>query len=344
MVLLRRFSLFLLLAGCASACRATRGDTQLFSLEDPRGDDHGDGQLRYPLRQDLGPGSLDLLSFRADAESGGTRFEATFAQPIPVPQRRTLDAAGTTLADVARFGFYTFNLDVYVDEDGAEGSGRTDTLPGRHLVLAPGSAWEKVILLTPRPYEAREALRKLWREAAFAEAQKQGSLSEPAVRALEAQVEQRLEASVFFPTRIRVSGHLVSFFVPEAFLGGQARPSWGYAVAVTGATLDRRVELPPVLGSMTAPAAQGLMVLGIGPGVSHERFGGGRMGGTTPQSPVVDLLVPEGVSQEEVLGPQSPGWPAVVPAPSAPPALPQAPDAGGVSGQGDAPPAVTPHE
>jgi hypothetical protein len=340
MVLVRRLSLLLLLATCASACRGTRGDTRLFTLEDPPGDDHGDGLLRYPLRQDLGPGSLDLLSLRAYADSGGTRFEATFVRPISSPQRRTVDAAGTTQADVARFGFYTFNLDVYVDQDGTEGSGRTDTLPGRHLTLAPGSAWEKVLVLTPRPYEAREALRKLWREAALVEAQQRGPVSEPAVRALEAQVERQLEAHVFFPTRIGVRGATISFFVPEGFLGGQARPTWGYAVAVTGSTLDRRVELPALLGSVTAPVAQGLMVLGIGPGVSHERFGGGRLG-TTAQSPVVDLMVPEGVRQEEVLGPEAPGWPAVVPAS---PVLPQAPDASGAAGQGDAPGAVTPRE
>jgi hypothetical protein len=337
---LRRFPLLLLLATLAGACHGgTRGGSPLFSLEDPRGDDHGDGELRYPLRDDMGPGAMDLLSFRAWPESGGTRFEATFARPIPVPQRRTVDAAGTTLVDQARFGFYTFNLDVYVDQDRQEGSGRTDTLPGRNLSLAPGSAWERAIVLTPRPFEARDVLRKLWRDAAVAEAQKQqGSVSESAVRALEAQVEQRMEALVFFPTRVRVFGPTVSFFVPDSFLGGQAQPAWGYAVAVTGATLERRVELPTLLGGMTASPTQGMMVLGIGPGVSKERFGGGRVGGSG-QSPVVDLLVPEGVRQETVLGPDAPAWPAVVPAS---PALPQAPDAGGAAGQGDAPAAPVP--
>jgi hypothetical protein len=341
MVMLRRLSLLLLLATCASACRDTRGDTRLFTLEDPRGDDHGDGELRYPLRQDMGPGSMDLLSFRASAEGGGTRFEAVFARPIPVPTGRTMDAAGTTLADMARFGFYTFNLDVYVDEDGQEGSGRMDTLPGRYLTLAPGSAWEKVILLTPRPYEARDVLRALWRQEALGELQRrQGEVSESAARALEAQVEQRIARSVFFPTRVRVSGPTVSFFVPESFLGGQARPTWGYAVAVTGASLERRVELPALFGGVTAPAPRGLMVLGIGPGTSHERFGGGRLGSTT-QSPVVDLLVPEGVTQQEVLGQQARPWPAVVPAS---PGLPQAPDAGGMAGQGDAPASPAPQQ
>lgn len=341
MVLFRRLSLLVLLASLVGAChaRGTRGGTLLFSLDDPRGDDHGDGELRYPLRDDLEPGVFDLLSLRAYAESGGTRFEATFAKPIPVPTRRTVDAAGTTLADQARFGFYTFNLDIYVDEDRVEGSGRTDTLPGRQLTLTPGSAWEKAIILTPRPYEARDVLRKLWRDAALAEAQQQGSgVSESAVHALEAQVEQRIAEQVFFPTLVRVTGPTVSFFVPDAFLGGQAKPTWGYAVAVTGATLERRVELPSLFSPVTNPRERGVMVLGIGHGLSQERFGGGRLG-STDQSPVVDLMVPEGLRQEDVLGPQGPPWQAVVPAS---PALPQAPDASGSSGQGDAPGAATP--
>ncbi len=332
---LRRLFPSLLLAILAGACHA-RGSREslLFSLEDPRGDDHGDGELRYPLRQDFEPGSLDLVSLSAQAESGGTRFEATFARPIVKPQRgRTIDAAGTTMADVARLGFYTFNLDIYVDTDRVEGSGRTDTVPGRNLTLAPGSAWEKLILLSPRPYESRDMLRQLWGRDARVEAGRQGPVSESAARALDAQVERQVEERVFFPTRIRVFGNTVSFFVPDGFLGGRAQPSWGYAVAVTGATLDRRVELPSAFGSVTAPGEQGVLALGIGPGVSRERLGGGRLGDPN-QSPIVDLMVPEGVRQEEVLGPKGPAWLAVVPAS---PVLPQAPDAGAPGGQGDAP-------
>jgi hypothetical protein len=341
MALPGRTCLFLLLAVLAGAChaRAVRGESLLFTLEDPRGDDHGDGELRYPLRENMTPGSMDLLSVRAYAQSGGTLFEATFARPIAQPQRgRTVDLAGGTQAQMARHGFYTFNLDIYVDQDRVEGSGRTDTLPGRHLTLDAGSAWEKVIALTPRPFEARDMLRKLWREAAREEEQqREGPLSESALRALNARVERELAERIFFPTRIRVTGSTVAFFVPEEFLGEPARATWGYAVAVTGATEDRRVEMPAILGGVTQ-VSQGLMVLGIRPGVSHEFFGGGRLGDPR-QSPVVDLLVPEGVRQEEVLGPRAPPWPAVVPGAAR---LPQAPDTAGASGEGDAPGAGAP--
>jgi hypothetical protein len=339
MVLVRRLFLPLLLAVLAAGClsRAAREEARLFSLKDPRGDDHGDGSLRYPLREDLGPGSLDVLSLEAHAEGGGTRFEATFARPIARPQAgHAVDSIGTSLRQVARHGFYTFNLDVYVDMDGAEGSGRTDTLPGRNLQLAPASAWERVVLLTPRPPEARDLLRKLWRqEAREAWQREKGALGESEARTLDAQVDRTLEERVFFPTRIHVSGATVSFFVPEAFFGGPAKPSWGYAAAVTGAQLDIKVSLPAFLGGVVAPQ-RGLLVLDIQPGDSRERFGGGRSGDAR-QSPVVDLLVPEGVTQEQVLAASAPPWPAVVPAPTSPPALPQAPDASGPSGQGDAP-------
>jgi len=37
----------------------------IFTLTDPRGDDHGDGNYIYPDNNDLDPGQLDILSFQA---------------------------------------------------------------------------------------------------------------------------------------------------------------------------------------------------------------------------------------------------------------------------------------
>ena len=61
------------------------------------GDDHGDGSLLYPLRDDLAPGELDLRSLTARADPDGTMFEATFARPIRRPDKRAIDAGGGTL-------------------------------------------------------------------------------------------------------------------------------------------------------------------------------------------------------------------------------------------------------
>jgi hypothetical protein len=123
---------------------------------------------------------------------------------------------------------------------------------------------------------------------------------------------------VFFPTQVRVTGATVEFFVPDDFFGGAPRPEWGYALAVTGASIENKVNIAALFGK---DSPQGMMVLPIAPGDSKERFGGGRLGDPN-QSPVVDLVVPEGVTQEQVLGPNAPPWPAVVPAGSPAPSLP----------------------
>src|SRR6185436_13619279 len=137
------------------------GEKPIFALTDPRGDDHGDGNLRYPRRDDLRPGDLDLLSLEARAVSDGTEFEARFARPIQPTARRTIDIGGGSLDDIARYNFYTFNLDVYIDTDRVAGSGSVSTLPGRKAEIDPANAWEKAICLTPRPAEARLALKKI---------------------------------------------------------------------------------------------------------------------------------------------------------------------------------------
>ncbi|MCY1030313.1 hypothetical protein OV207_02510 [Corallococcus sp. BB11-1] len=348
MLLRRRGLSAFLLASCLAACSGarTREDSLLFRMEDPVGDDVGDGELLYPRRTDLGRGALDVVAVAAFADGEATRFEVTFAHPIAKPSRaQAVDIGGATVADRARHGFYTFNVDLYVDTDRVTGSGRTDTLPGRNLTLSPDSGWEKAILLTPRPYEARELLRKHWRELALREYQeKKGPIGGKVEAELNAAAEQDLEARVFFPTLIQVSGRTVMFQVPDRFLGRHAQPDWGYGVAVTGASIDRRVSLGGMFGGVTE-GNTGLMAMGIAPGEPvNDRFGGGRKGDPS-QSPVVDLLVPPGETQEAVLGAAKPGWRTVVPSgrvtTPAPAVVAPEPDAGTVdAGVPDVAPAV----
>src|SRR6185436_2851989 len=66
----------------------------LFTLSDPRGDDHGDGNFIYPLNEELDPGDLDLLALSASPAKGGAWFEVTFAKPIRVPQSEVVDDLG----------------------------------------------------------------------------------------------------------------------------------------------------------------------------------------------------------------------------------------------------------
>lgn len=311
---MHRPGLALALLVLAAGCRHLPGGAAppLFTLADPRGDDHGDGDLVYPVGADVAPGDLDLVSLSARREGQGTLFTATFARPVARPPVRPIDDVGTMLTDVARLGFYTLNLDLYVTLDREPGSGEVRMLPGRKAEVAPEFAWEVAIVLTPQPAEARAQLRKIWAEEDRRRAGEQRSLGAREVADLEAAVETRV-AKVFFPTRVRVLGNAISFYVPPEVFGGPAQPGQGYVVAVSGAEIATKVDLGAFFGRGQTP---GLHVRGIAPGPPREgRFGGGREHDPL-QPPLVDVVVPPGgPTQEEVLrgDPDHPGAPRRVP-------------------------------
>jgi hypothetical protein len=274
-----------------------RAAAPIFQLSDPRGDDHGGGALLYPMRDDLEPGDLDLISFSARREKDGTQFEASFARPIRKPTRRPIDAGGTALDWIARHGFYTFNLDVYIDTDRETGLGETAMLPGRRAEVARAFAWDRAICLTPVPHEAEEALKRMHFEAAK-ERLKASSprLDEATLDSLRQSVAADVGRQVYFPTRIRVTGPKVSFLVPDSILGGPARADWAYVVVVTGAEVTQRIDLGATLG-VKQRVEPGLFIVPVRESRSPESFGGGREDDTLePQ--IIDALVPEGVAQE----------------------------------------------
>ena len=289
---------------------------QIFEIRDARGDDHGDGRIVYPLREEFERGDLDLISLRARKQKNSTVFEATFANDIKVPERRAVDELGTQLDTLARFGFYTFNLDIYIDMDREAGSGGVSALPGRNASLR--SAWDRAVILTPQPAEAKSQLRRLVVDA-MSEALREGDENADEVRGrVRKQVPPNLDERVYFPTRIRVRGRTISFSVPDSFLGGPAQASWGYAVAVSGADLMQSLDLTARAGLARA-SRDTLMVLEVRSGTWKDFFGGGRDDAPL-QPPLIDILVPEGESQEEILrdfdsaGGRPVTLPAVVPA------------------------------
>jgi len=282
----------------AGAARAGAGGI-LFQIDDPRQDDHGEGTLRYPLNYyGLAPGDLDLVSLSARRARGGTEFEATFGAAVKSPSTQVIDLGGGQMKDLARFGFYGVNLDIYVDVDRVAGSGGVKTLPGRKSAIRPEFAWEKAIVLTPRPYEAKSELRRaLLRDLRRELAGKQG-VGEQQADELKATLPNEMEQRVFFPTRIRVSGRKILFFVPDDFLGGPAEADWAYVVFTTGADVDQRFS---VLGDLSSGGPEdGLFVLPAKPGGAVDRFGGSR-DDDIGQPPIVDLVVPSSTTQERVL-------------------------------------------
>ncbi len=298
--------------------------TSLFKLADPRGDDDGDGRLTYPGSSDYRKGDLDLLSLEALREADGTNFVATFARPVRQPGRGAFDELGTPADSVLRYGFYTLNLDIYIDIDRVAGSGGVALLPGRKAEVAPEFAWDRAICLTPRPNEARELLNRIVLNA-LQQSQappEEGEDQDGASRAeLKKMVPADLESRVFFPSRVRVRGNTISFFVPDSFLGGAARADWAYVVAVSGADLHQSIDLKAAVG-LGAEREQRLMILPIAPGQWSDRFGGG-LENDPLQPPLVDVIVPAGSNQEKLLQDRSlrdnrpVQLPGVVPSPPA---------------------------
>lgn len=273
---------------------------EIFTLTDPRGDDHGDGRIVYPGNDDLKPGDLDIVSLTAREDGSGTMFEVTFAKPVRVPGREAVDDLGTQLDKLARFGFYNLNLDIYIDTDRAPGSGGLTMLPGRHAEIDPATAWEKAVILTPRPNEAKAELKRLLLKTLSQDVNKEGStLTDAEAEALRKQIPVDIDERVFFPTQIHVRGQKISFFVPGIFLGGPAKPTWAYVVATSGADLVQSLDIAHRLGRQTGD--QGLMILPVSPGRWQDRFGGGRENAAI-QPPLIDVIVPKGGrTQEEVL-------------------------------------------
>jgi hypothetical protein len=298
-------ALFLAAAGSAAAAAAAAapspkvGDV-LFTLDDPRGDDYGDGTITYPLRYyGLTLGDLDLLSFSARYVDGGTEFSVTFANPIRKPARRTIDEGGTSLDDVARFGFYAFNIDVYIDTDRIPRSGAVNTLPGRNVQIAAENAWEKAICLTPRPFEAKTELKRILLKQLKRQLLKEsGKVDKSDAEIIRHELPDDVETHIFFPTRINAYGRTIKFFVPESFLGGPAKDTWSYVIFVTGADVDQRFDYATDLSVLRG--ADNLMVLPVATGGPDDQFGGRREDDDL-EPPIIDLVVPPGKHQEDVL-------------------------------------------
>ena len=270
----------------------------IFELKDARNDDHGDGTLILPTEKEYRPGDFDLLSLSATPDEGGTLFKLEFAQTIDRPDTRAIDAGGKTLEAVARYGFYTFNIDIYIDKDRKPGSGYTATLPGRNASIDPEFAWEKVICLTPRPAEARGLLKKQLVKNLEAKLQAEKGRVDPEDSSkISANASSDLEGSYYFPERVRVNSRIITFFVPGYFLGGSAEANWGYVILETVSTLEDKYALADFGGAAYGTT---FMNLPVAEGGWSDRLG------TTRQEvdylpPIIDMFVPSGKKQEDVL-------------------------------------------
>jgi hypothetical protein len=251
---------------------AWAGQRSLATISDPSGDDFGAGTLVYPQRADFQTGDLDLLQLKISRDEEGFWFEAMFKNPIRDPGAVINSVGAESLANFARKGFYQFNLDVYVDTDRVRGSGNTFTLPGRQVQIDPAYAWEKAVILTPRPELMRQQLLD--------------ALTEQYPDRTKTETEASVDQAMFFPTRILVRGRSISFFVPTDFFAGSDGTDWAVTGLVTGAITTIPADL--TLFPSTKKPLERLQLGAMQPVAGHPKdtFG---YSGAMP-SPVVDML------------------------------------------------------
>jgi C-terminal binding-module, SLH-like, of glucodextranase len=259
----------------------------LLSIADPEGDDVGDGSLAYPRDSAFTAGDLDLRSLRVFADGNNLRFEATMRNNIRHPGTARGPGMGSEdLSVFARRGFYAFNLDIYVDTDRVSGSGNTVSLPGRRATIDPAHAWEKVIVLTPRPELMERMLSDALQEASPASA---------------ADIEATTQASVFFATDIRVRGRTVSFVVPGSFLDSQTLARSSITAMVTLAKLSVETEVS-LFGKPSSNAIERLSLGVAQPDAGRPLFAMGYVGDRAPATSVVDMVTPDARQQAVQLG------------------------------------------
>jgi hypothetical protein len=273
-------SIFLLVLACV-AFAASAAPRTVATIADPAGDDDGDGLVVYPQRNDFQPGDLDLVSLAIVRDDGRYRFEATFRNPVRDPATVRGDVGAESLGDFARRGFYAFNVDVYIDLDRVKGSGNTFTLPGRKAQVDAAHAWERAVVLTPRPELMRQQLIE--------------TLVEAEADASRAAVAARIDAMVHFATDVRVRGRTIAFSVPAAFFAaGRPDTDWSVVAFVTGAKTSIEADLQLVAGSGSALDRLVLGAMQPAPGRPRDTFG---YRGERVTTPIVDLLAPAGGAQ-----------------------------------------------
>lgn len=251
---------------------AWAGQQSLATISDPLGDDYGPGTLIYPQRSDFQTGNLDLHQMKISRDEDGFWFEAMFKNPIRDPGSGA-DADGIkTLANFARKGFYQFNLDVYIDSDRIKGSGNTFTLPGRQVKIDPAYAWEKAVILTPRPELMRQQLLD--------------ALAEQFPERASADIIATVDRFVFFPTQVRVRGKYIAFFAPAGFFSGGDGLDWAITALVTGAMASIPVDLSLLPSTKTPLERIQMGAMQPAAGLPKDTFG---YSGAIA-SPVVDML------------------------------------------------------
>ena len=176
--------------GTAQAVRTVVNDvvqgTLLFDSTDPTGDDNGPGNYAYPTAPDFHAGAFDMTDFQV-YDSGST---VTFR----VQTRDLSPTFGSPLGAQL--------IDVYVHQPGASSTSTEASFPQRNYVIAPASAWSR--LLEVQGFGQR-----------FVDASNANAVGTITISANQI-------------------SRYITFSVDKTALGGTPGPGWAFTVVLTG--------------------------------------------------------------------------------------------------------------
>ena len=215
----KRFSLRTISLAAALAIGAAAAHAVEFT--DPRGDDKGPGNYTYPTDGAYKAGSFDITKFSAVKSGANVDFAVEVASQLEDPW----GMGG---------GFAVQMIFVFI-KTGAAG-GYTDAPPGLNIAFAPGSEWNKVVVLSPQ---------KKARVTGEAEAK-----------------AAKWAKDVVVPNITRGRGRTISGAVPLSELGGDGNvDGWSYQVVMQS--------------NEGFPAATDFLTRKVNEYEGQHRFGGG---------------------------------------------------------------------
>jgi carbohydrate-binding DOMON domain-containing protein len=220
-----RFSLQTI--GLAALLALGAGAAHAVEFTDARGDDKGPGNYVYPTDGVYKPGSFDLTKFSAVKSGANVDFSVEVAANLEDPW----GMGG---------GFATQMVFVFI-KTGA--GGYTEAPPGLNVQFAPGSEWNKVVVLSPQK-KARVTGEAEAKAAKFAK-------------------------DIVVPNLTRGRGRTISGSVPLAELGGDGNvDGWSYQVVMQS--------------NEGFPAPGDFLTRKVNEYEGQHRFGGGNDGDCDP--------------------------------------------------------------
>ncbi|MBN1552826.1 hypothetical protein JW979_15235 [bacterium] len=286
--------IIILILGVLGASISSHADGSIVLIDDI-GDDHGSGAITYPTDLIFTKGMFDLKSVMIDSDSNDVRFTVEFQTDLPrLPTLKISELY--SLSDIVTQDFYGQNVDIYIDTGDPEDTGVTWLMPGRGATLAAGFRWNRAVILTPQPAVARSKLKRLLANGILhhsrTSTQKSMSRKEAVIKA-----DDFIQKHVLFPESVNQNGKTLTFTVTESFFGSDTIITWRYQVIVTGAAFSDSFDLARKLVPQSVEG--NLMVREITPVGNQWTFGGAS--GIPGESNIIDMLVPPGYTQVNIL-------------------------------------------